>query len=123
MRNFAIQRIQAAERLDETFEPDPMFDFRAYTERAFGVYQGPEYHVVIEFGAEVAHLAHERDWHKKKRLVDLPDGRVRLAMDTAGLPEIASWLAGFGGKVVPIEPPELVALVRGIHERGLATVS
>src|SRR5678815_1573518 len=100
------------DRFDEVFEPDPRFDIEAYAQRAFGVYQGPIHHVVILFGAEVAYLARERDWHQHRHLTELPDGRVRLAMETAGLPEIAAWLAGFGGKVVPVEPPELVALVR-----------
>jgi len=118
-RTFAAQRIRSAEILDETFDPDPMFEPGEFTRRGFGVYHGPIWHVVVDFAPEVAHLIRERQYHYTQRMREIEDGGVRLAMDAAGLPEIAAWVAGFGARATPVAPRELVAAVRRIHEGGL----
>lgn len=118
-RTFAIQRIKGAEVIEDEFDRRPEFDAITFTELGFGALHGAQHEVVVEFNAEVAHLAHERRWHATQRVESLEDGRARLTMTAAGLPEIAAWLASFGGKVRAIAPAELVRAVRDVHERGL----
>jgi predicted DNA-binding transcriptional regulator YafY len=118
IRTFAIQRIEEAQVLDEEFEPSCDFDPAAYARATFGVYQGPIHHVVVDFDDEVSYLLRERRYHHTQRVTPIENG-VRLTMDAAGLPEIASWLAGFGGHARAIAPAELVAAVREIHKSGL----
>lgn len=45
---------------------------------------------------------------------------ARRSFHAAGLPEIAAWIAGFGGKVIARAPEELVDRVRALHREGLA---
>jgi hypothetical protein len=40
-------------------------------------------------------------------------------LNLAGLPEIAAWVAGFGGEARAVAPKELVEAVKGLHRRGL----
>ena len=119
-RKFLVDRIRSAIVLDETFTPDPGFDLQAYVGRGFRVWHGAIHRVVVEFGLDLAHLPHERRYHRTQKLLDLPDGRCRVTFDAAGLPDLAAWVASFGGHVRALEPPELVEIVRGMHRRGLA---
>ncbi|MFO0749482.1 MAG: WYL domain-containing protein [Myxococcota bacterium] len=121
-RHFALQRILAVTRRDESFEPSPIFDPAAYTRKGFGAYHGPVQRIVLEFGPAVAFLVRERRFHHTQRLRDLPAGGVELTMEAAGLPEVAAWIAGFGGDVVPHAPAALREAVRGLFERGLAAL-
>lgn len=122
-RHFALQRIHQVDRLDESFEPSPLFDAAAYSRRGFGAYHGAVTRVALRFSPELAFLARERRFHHTQRLTPHPDGTMDLFMEAAGLPEIASWVAGFGGRVVPLSPPELVDAVRELFVRGLSTLS
>jgi proteasome accessory factor B len=117
-RTFAVQRIKHAEVLDQSFDPDPTFDPAAFTRKGFGVYHGPVYRVTIDFSPSVAHLIRERRFHVSQQVTDQGQG-VRLKMEAAGLPEIAAWVAGFGGDARPVAPKELVEEVTVLHRRGL----
>jgi predicted DNA-binding transcriptional regulator YafY len=123
VRSFAVARIVAAEVLDEDFDPDPAFDLGAFVRRAVGVYKGEIHDVVIELGPAVAHLAAERRLHPSQRVERLASGAARLIMRCAGLPEIASWVAGFGGKARPLAPAELVAMLEQLHREGLEALT
>jgi predicted DNA-binding transcriptional regulator YafY len=79
--------------------------------------------VAVEFTGAVAHLVRERRFHHTQRLTDLDGGGVRLEMQVAGLPEVAAWVAGFGGAARPLAPPALVEAVRRLHEEGLRAVA
>ena len=118
IRTFAVQRVQAAVVLDESFEPNPSFDPAAFTRKGFGVFHGPVHRITIDFSPRVAHLIRERRYHATQEVVDRGRG-VRLKMEAAGLPEIASWVAGFGGDAKVIGPKELVDAVCALHRAGL----
>lgn len=120
LRIFAVQRARAAELLDERFEIDPAFDPAAYLGSAFGVYHGEVFRVVVDFTEAQSHLIRERLWHPSQRLEDRDDGGVRATWHMAGLPEIARWLAGFGGAARVVAPRVLAQRVREIHAAGLA---
>lgn len=117
-RTFAVQRISAVEVLDQTFEPDPTFDPVAHTRRGFGVFDGPKYRIQVEFHRDIAYLVTERQWHHTQRVVDT-DWGVQLTWHMSGLVEVASWVAGFGGRARVLSPPELADRVRELHREGL----
>jgi predicted DNA-binding transcriptional regulator YafY len=104
--------------LDEPFDPLPDFEPAAYARTAFGVFRGPIHRFIIDFSEEVAHLVRERRYHHTQRATPREAG-MRLTFEAAGLPEVAAWVASFGGHARAVAPGELVEAVRGIHERGL----
>lgn len=122
-RTFAVQRIRRAHLLDECFERRAELDEEEYVQRGFGVMHGAVHEITVHFTPSVAHLARERAWHASQELTELPDGSCDLHMRAAGLPEIAAWVASFGGKVRPVRPPELVSAVRELHREGLEAVA
>lgn len=119
-RTFAVQRIRSAEVLDEPFERRAEFEARNFVQRGFGMLQGEPHAISVAFTAEVAHLATERLWHPTQHVTEGPDGSVVLHLRAAGLPEVAAWVASFGGKVRVLTPEPLVHAVRALHESGLA---
>ncbi len=121
IRTFALQRIRGIELLeDEPVTPRPDFDLQQFAQRGFGVYHGEVVELELEFDADLAYLPHERQLHASQQLSPLEDGRVRVTMTTSGIPEIAAWVASFGGGVRALRPPALRDEVRRRHERGLA---
>lgn len=44
---------------------------------------------------------------------------VDVTMELAGLPELAAWVAGYCGEVLPISPPHFRDLVRARFTAGL----
>ena len=123
IRIFSVLRIEGAKMLDETFEPDPSFDIRALAASSFGVYQSAAIHrVSVRFEPSVAHLPHERSFHSSQRVRAQADGSVILSFEASGLPEVAGWVASFGGRVRPLSPPELIEQVRAIYTEGLESL-
>ncbi|HEY6722745.1 MAG TPA: WYL domain-containing protein, partial [Polyangiaceae bacterium] len=118
-RKFAVQRVQSAEVLDEAFDRRVGFDPVDFIERGFGMLHGDVHTIRVEFSAEVAHLARERRWHCTQQVTPAENGSVVLSITAAGLPEIAAWVASFGGKARALDPPALVHAVRKLHARGL----
>jgi len=118
-RKFLVDRIREVELLSEPFEPDPSFDLQAYVGRGFRVWHGAVYRIVVEFEASLAHLPRERRFHRSQKLFPLPSGACRVVFEASGLPELAAWVASFGGRVRAVEPPELVEIILGLHQSGL----
>ncbi len=118
-RNFLVDRIRSVTLLDEVFDPDPDFDLQAYVGRGFRVWHGAIHRVVVELAPAVAHLPDERRYHRTQRVQHLPRGGCRVTFDAAGLPELAAWVASFGGQARAVEPAELVEMVRDLHRGGL----
>ena len=119
-RKFLVDRIRAVTVLDDTFEPEAEFDLQSYVGRGFRVWHGAIHRIVVEFSPPVAHLPTERRYHRTQKHHQQPDGSCRVTFDAGGLPELAAWVASFGGAVRALQPPELVAIVRDLHHRGLA---
>lgn len=117
-RSFAIQRIRGAVLQEEVFERRPEFDPEQYVDQGFGAFHGPKKEVLLEFSPEVAYLTEERIFHSTQNVERLDDGSAYLRMTAGGLPEIAAWVASFGGKVRAIQPPELVNALSDLHRAG-----
>lgn len=121
IRIFRANRILSIAMLASTFQRPADFDLEAYLSGIWGIEFGPQMQVRVRFDRHVARLARETVWHPSQRLVDEADGAVILEMETRGTNELARWLAGYGGTVEVLDPPELreavLALGRAIVER------
>ena len=109
---FALPRMKEATLLDEPYNgtittPEDFFN------GSIGVYSGnPEKsEVVIDFEGEVAQYVKERKWHPSQRTTNLPDGRIRIALELAETPELCSWILGFGPNAKVISPETLAEKV------------
>ena len=116
LRHFHFARIGDVQVLDEAFDRDASFRLDEYVARGFGAYHGPAHDVSIELASEVAHVARENQLGASQEVEALAGGRALLRLRTAGLPPLAAWIAGFGGKARAVEPAELVEMVRVIGE-------
>ncbi len=101
-------------------------DFRIddQLEGTFGVYRGDVLQdVVVRFKPKAAHETRERHWPDGHELKTLPDGSVDLCMKLWHLQDIHDFLLRMGGRVIPVQPPELVQMYvstsRRMHEEGL----
>jgi proteasome accessory factor B len=74
IRQFAVERIDTAELLDERFTPDPDFDVEAFVGQGFGAYHGAVADVVIDVSASLAPLVRARRFHPTQEVTDLPGG-------------------------------------------------
>jgi predicted DNA-binding transcriptional regulator YafY len=119
LRMFLVDRIRAVEVLDRSFDRDPGFDAREYIGRGFSVWHGESHDIRLLFRPEVAHLPRERRFHHTQQVHGQPDGSALLSMQAAGLPQLAAWIAGFGGLVRVQAPRVLADMVRELHLAGL----
>lgn len=121
IRHFRANRILSAEVLETTFQRPADFDLDEYLGRIWGIEYGPQMQVRIRFDRQIARLARETIWHPTQRIEEEEGGAVLLCMTIRGKNELARWLAGYGGTVEVLDPPELreavLALGRGIVER------
>ena len=117
--NFRMDRIRAAECLDESFALQPRFSLANYAAQAFGVYQDPAQHgeVVWRFAPEAAERAAEFRFHPTQMLDPQDDGSLIVRFHAAGWLEMAWHLYQWGDKVEVVEPAGLRALVEG-HRRS-----
>lgn len=87
---------------------DPDAELRGW----FGVYaSGPRGRITIDFAPQVAHYVHARRWGDAQQLTPLPDGGVRLEMDSGG-PELTRWVLEWGDKARVVGPDWLREAVR-----------
>ena len=118
----AVERIQALEVTDETFEPPPEQSVDARLAESFGITHEEPMDVVVRFSADQAPYVRERLWHPSQEIEELEDGRVVLRLRAGGFFEIKSWVLSFGAAVEVLEP---TALREGILEelRGALMVN
>jgi len=113
--NFRLDRIQAAEVLDESFAFAQGFALEDYAAKAFGVYQDPAQYgeVVWRFAPEAAERAAEFRFHPTQVLEPQDDGSLIIRFKAGGWLEMAWHLYQWGDKVDVIAPEGLRAMVEG----------
>jgi predicted DNA-binding transcriptional regulator YafY len=118
LRNFRMDRIYAAEPLDESFSFATEFSLQDYAAQAFGAYQDPAQYgeVVWRFAPEAATRAAEFRFHPTQIMEPQDDGGLIVRFKAAGWLEMAWHLYQWGDKVEVIAPDGLRALVQG-HRR------
>lgn len=111
-RTFAIDRIQAATKLEDRFEypPPEVYHPRDFTEGCFGIYRegdgGQRVEVELIFGDKrwLQLDLKERHWHPTQRFEQLPDGRLRMTFAVNSMVEVWPWIRSFGDDVEVVRP-------------------
>ncbi|HIP95944.1 MAG TPA: YafY family transcriptional regulator [Anaerolineae bacterium] len=114
VRTFRVDRIQALELLEATFQPPPDFSVREFL-ATMARPPEPVYRVEVRFNPDVAPRVVERSgtWQD---LIEHPDGSVTVAFPTANLDWPTWWVLSYGAAARVISPPELAERVRQAAE-------
>ena len=113
LRTFALARMEHLTVMATQFDRPKDFSIEKYLKGSFGIFTGDDdFEVVIEFDAWASALVRERKWHPTQQLQPLADGRARLTLRLAGLPEIERWVLSWGAHATVIRPDTLRASVR-----------
>lgn len=117
--NFRMDRIVAAECLDDTFALMPDFVLEDYAARAFGAFHdGDQYGPVVwRFSPDAAARAAEFRFHPHQQLSWNEDGSLTVRFEAAGWLEMAWFLYQWGDAVEVLEPAALRALTEA-HRRS-----
>ncbi|MFA5907582.1 MAG: WYL domain-containing protein [Vicinamibacterales bacterium] len=120
MRTFAVQRIEQAVALEESFSPvaDSPADVFPHS---LGAFSGTPEPVVIEFTAAEAPYVRERQWHASQAIDELPDGRIRLTLNVVLDWELQAWVMGFGPAARVITPKAFADRILDSLEETRAT--
>ncbi|MTI94084.1 MAG: WYL domain-containing transcriptional regulator [Firmicutes bacterium] len=108
IREFRLDRVQAARVLDSGFTPDPGFDYESYSKNCWEALKGKaSYDVVLRFSPEYSRFIREYHGLRADSLCDLPDGRLEFRKAVSMLDEILPWVISHGPEVEVVAPPEL----------------
>jgi predicted DNA-binding transcriptional regulator YafY len=120
MRTFAVQRIEQAVALEESYSPvaDSPSDVFPHS---LGAFSGTPEPVVIEFTAAEAPYVRERQWHASQAIEELADGRLRLTLNVVLDWELQAWVMGFGPAARVIAPKAFAERILDSLEEARAT--
>jgi len=119
IRTFAIERIEAIEKLRESFDRPADFSVESYLESSFGVIREDPFDVEIIFGADVSEYVRSRVWHPSQKCRELDGGRIRMNLHVGGEFELVSWILSFGPSAKVIAPEKLRRRVESELTRAL----
>jgi proteasome accessory factor B len=123
IRTFAIERIQAIEKLHERFEKPKDFSVETHLESAFGLVKEDPFDVEIIFAADVAEYVRSRVWHPSQQCRELDRGRIRMRLHVGGEFELVSWILSFGASAYVVSPERLRQRVESELARTLERYS
>jgi predicted DNA-binding transcriptional regulator YafY len=110
IRNYKVNRIEAAIATQFVFQRPADFDLPAYFAKSFGVYDGDDdVTVVVKFLPAAVRYVQESNWHSSQVLTKQRDGSVLARFQLSSTVEIKSWVFSFGASAVVIEPETLRA--------------
>ncbi|MCF8069089.1 MAG: transcriptional regulator [Desulfobacterales bacterium] len=107
VRLFALDRINALDFVEESFEIPDDFSAEDFMRTSFGVFQGEPSKVKIWFDADIAGYIREKVWHETQQIHTQDDGSILFEAEVAGTDEIKFWLLGWGSKAMVIKPSAL----------------
>lgn len=106
IRDFALDRIEKIQILQETFEFPKDFNIKNYLNQAFRIFKGDKEKIRIRFDSYQARWIRERIWHESQKIEELGNGEVILEIE--GNPEeIKRWILGYGSHAEILEPDSL----------------
>ena len=114
MRTLKVERMRNVILTADRYEIPADFDPDAWLEHSWGIWSSDSTNVArvrLRFEASVAHRVRESIWHRSQRLRELPDGRIEMEVQVAGIVEIRPWILTWGDAVEVLEPPDLRASV------------
>ena len=118
IRNFRVDRILAARRLDKIFVRKAGFDLEGHAAQAFESFHSEtEFGTVIwHFNSHAAKVAQDYVFHPNQIMEDDGDGGLIVRFEAAGWLEMAWHLYKWGDAVEVIAPEQLRVMVAG-HQR------
>ncbi|OLF77994.1 transcriptional regulator [Maricaulis sp. W15] len=119
MRHFRVEDIEQAEATADWFAREDGFDFDAYANRAFGVFQDEREfgEVVWKFSPDAAPHAARYRFHPGQTSQTGEDGALTVRFEACGWLEMCWHLYAWGDQVEVLAPPELAEMVRE-HRRS-----
>ncbi len=99
-----LDRIDAVEPTDGTFERPVDFDLANFAGRSFGLWQDKPEDVVLRFTADAATEAANWCFHPTQTMHPQPDGRIVVRFRAAGRSEMCLHLFGWGEAVEVLAP-------------------
>lgn len=106
-RTFAIERIQKLSLTEQRFTMQKELPADVFA-HSLGVHRGKPERVVISFAAKMATYVREHVWHKSQKIMELPDGGVRVTLTVSIDAPLKTWVLGFGG-FAKVESPQWLA--------------
>ena len=100
----AVERIQALELTEETFEIPRDLSVEERLEHSFGVIYEDPFDVKVRFSPEQAPYIRERIWHPTQEIEEQEDGSIVLSLHAGGQYEIKSWILSHGASARVLEP-------------------
>lgn len=121
MRTFKIERIRDVRVTPRPFEPPEGATLERDLRRGWDIIADqPATEVVVRFSPAVADRVGETTWHSLQRTERSPDGGLIWRSTVSGVIEVRLWILSWGDDAEVLEPAELRAQVREIHERAAA---
>jgi predicted DNA-binding transcriptional regulator YafY len=121
VRLFGLDKLNDGEwKRGETFEVPASWDAHARYAGSFGLFDGPETSVRIEFSPKVARYVTRRQWMPDQKIEELADGRVVLTMTVRGTNDVVTWVLGYGEHAVVREPASLRLELAGVTAKMAA---
>ena len=119
VRMFVVDRIKMLRVTDDNFCFPRDFNLDEFLKHSFKVIQDELQTVRLIISREWSRWANEKIWHESQKSRKLPDGRLELTLQVAGLEEIKMWVLSLGSEVEVVEPVALRDLVRESLTRTL----
>lgn len=118
-RRFRLDRIGTAAITGQSFTRDPEFDLTRFAGQAFGSFHAEAEHgpVIWRFAPAAAAVARDFEFHPSQRMIEEPDGALRVEFTASGWVEMVWHLYQWGDQVEVIAPAALRDLVAGF-QRG-----
>ncbi len=110
-RLLALQRIRKFNTLEETFDPEPVFDAELFWKRKFGLFSADEQAVKLRFSPDVRMHIEGRHWHTSQSFSDAEDGSLILELTVGLSPELESWIFSWNEYVEVLAPESLRSIM------------
>ena len=108
IRSFALERVQAAELLEQAAHELAEDVLDAHFKQSYGIFSGaPAHTAVLRFTAERARWIAEERWHADQQGRWLADGRYELSVPYADPRELLLDILKYGAEVEVIAPDDL----------------
>jgi len=107
LRTFRLNRATDMALTGESFAYPKDFSIQDYVAKSWGVFQGEETDVVIEFDSKLAPLIEERRWHPGQQIVKHKNGGITFSAKVKGTLEIRRWVLSWGEGARVVSPESL----------------
>jgi predicted DNA-binding transcriptional regulator YafY len=116
VRIFALDRIRSLRQTGDEFDIPKDFDFDAFIQPSFGVYQGTPVAIKVWFHPDVAGYIEEKVWHESQKIHRQIDGSIIFEARAGGTDEIKYWVMSWGARARVLEPESLRQEIRAEAE-------